>query len=269
MRNAVRWDEAVDDAVGVRRDRRLRRPPRGAGGHLLRRQERYGYLPERALRIVSDRMTIHWAQVFGAAGLGGFRLLPAEGHVITVCTCAACRFAGGDDAAGRARATSWASGRARRPPTARFTLETSAGGRPPAPWRRRCASTRWSTGRSTRPRRGTWSSERQRAAAADRMTVDAGATRASPRRSGSCRGGEQRLLADIGRVDPTSLATLSRARRLRRPGAARWRSSAPRASSPRSPTPACAAAVAVAARPPTSGAPPGPRPARARSWSPT
>ena len=31
----------------------------------------------------SDRMTIHWAQVFGAAGLGGFRLLPAEGHLIT------------------------------------------------------------------------------------------------------------------------------------------------------------------------------------------
>ena len=60
-------------------------------------QERYGYLPERALRIISDRMTIHWAQVFGAAGLGGFRLLPAEGHVITVCSCAACRFAGGDD----------------------------------------------------------------------------------------------------------------------------------------------------------------------------
>ena len=42
-------------------------------------------------------MTIHWAQVFGAAGLGGFRLLPAEGHVVTVCTCAACRYAGGDD----------------------------------------------------------------------------------------------------------------------------------------------------------------------------
>jgi NADH:ubiquinone oxidoreductase subunit E len=41
-------------------------------------------------------MTIHWAQVFGAAGLGGFRLLPAPGHVVAVCTCAACRFAGGD-----------------------------------------------------------------------------------------------------------------------------------------------------------------------------
>jgi NADH:ubiquinone oxidoreductase subunit E len=60
-------------------------------------QEHYGYLPERAMRIISDRMTIHWAQVFGAAGLGGFRLLPAEGHVITVCTCAACRFAGGQE----------------------------------------------------------------------------------------------------------------------------------------------------------------------------
>ena len=59
-------------------------------------EARYDYLPERALRLISDRMTIHWAQVFGAAGLGGFRLLPAEGHVITVCDCASCRFAGGD-----------------------------------------------------------------------------------------------------------------------------------------------------------------------------
>jgi NADH:ubiquinone oxidoreductase subunit E len=41
-------------------------------------------------------MSIHWAQVFGAAGLGGFRLLPIEGHVVTVCDCASCRFAGGD-----------------------------------------------------------------------------------------------------------------------------------------------------------------------------
>jgi NADH-quinone oxidoreductase subunit E len=42
-------------------------------------------------------MSIHWAQVFGAAGLGGFRLLPATGHVITVCDCASCRFSGGDE----------------------------------------------------------------------------------------------------------------------------------------------------------------------------
>ena len=52
-------------------------------------------------------MTIHWAQVFGAAELGGFRLLPAEGHLVTVCSCAACRFAGGDAAAGRARGGAW------------------------------------------------------------------------------------------------------------------------------------------------------------------
>ena len=58
-------------------------------------EDRYGYLPERALRRVSDRMSIHWAQVFGAAGLGGFRLLPATGHVVTICNCAACRFSGG------------------------------------------------------------------------------------------------------------------------------------------------------------------------------
>ena len=49
-------------------------------------QDRYGYLPERALRRISDRMSIHWAQVFGAAGLGGFRLLPASGHVAELAT---------------------------------------------------------------------------------------------------------------------------------------------------------------------------------------
>jgi len=59
-------------------------------------QEQFHYLPEPALRRISDRMTIHWAQVFGAAGLGGFRLLPTEGHLVTVCDCAACRLAGGD-----------------------------------------------------------------------------------------------------------------------------------------------------------------------------
>ena len=59
-------------------------------------EERYGYLPERALREMSERMSIHWAQIFGAAGLGGFRLLPVDGHLVTVCTCAACRFAGGE-----------------------------------------------------------------------------------------------------------------------------------------------------------------------------
>jgi NADH-quinone oxidoreductase subunit E len=96
MRNAVRWDEAIDagwlngviDGYGGR--------PEALVAIFSAVQERYAYLPERALRQVSDRMSIHWAQVFGAAGLGGFRLLPGEGHVVTVCTCAACRFAGGD-----------------------------------------------------------------------------------------------------------------------------------------------------------------------------
>jgi NADH-quinone oxidoreductase subunit E len=96
MRNVVRWDEAIDEAW-------VRGVVDGFGGRpesLVATfgavQDKYGYLPERALRVISDRMTIHWAQVFGAAGLGGFRLLPAEGHVVTVCSCAACRFAGGD-----------------------------------------------------------------------------------------------------------------------------------------------------------------------------
>lgn len=96
MRNPARWQEGVDnlfvdetiDAYGGR--------PEALVGVFNAIQARYDYLPEQALRRVSDRMTIHWAQVFGAAGLGGFRLLPAEGHVVTVCTCAACRFSGGD-----------------------------------------------------------------------------------------------------------------------------------------------------------------------------
>lgn len=95
MRNPARWDEAIDtawldeviDAFGGR--------PESLVAVFRAVQERYGYLPERALRRISDRLTIHWAQVFGAASLGGFRLLPAGGHVITVCDCAACRFGGG------------------------------------------------------------------------------------------------------------------------------------------------------------------------------
>jgi NADH:ubiquinone oxidoreductase subunit E len=96
MRNAGRWEEEIDGSW-------LRGVIEGFGGRaealvaiFSAVQERYGYLPERALRLISDTMTIHWAQVFGAAGLGGFRLLPAEGHLVTVCTCAACSFAGGE-----------------------------------------------------------------------------------------------------------------------------------------------------------------------------
>jgi NADH:ubiquinone oxidoreductase subunit E len=96
MRNPARWEEAVDTRFvdGVIDSFAAR--PEALVGIFNAIQARYSYLPEQALRRVSDRMTIHWAQVFGAAGLGGFRLLPAEGHLITVCTCAACRFAGGD-----------------------------------------------------------------------------------------------------------------------------------------------------------------------------
>ena len=96
MRNAARWEEAIDrawvngvvDGFGGR--------PESLVAIFSAVQERHGYLPEEALRAISDRMTIHWAQVFGAAGLGGFRLLPAEGHVITVCDCPACHFTGGE-----------------------------------------------------------------------------------------------------------------------------------------------------------------------------
>ena len=96
MRNPVRWDAEVDEAwlrdvvdgFGAR--------PEALVAIFTAVQERYGFLPERALRVISDQMVIHWAQVFGAASLGGFRLLPADGHVVTVCDCASCRFAGGD-----------------------------------------------------------------------------------------------------------------------------------------------------------------------------
>jgi NADH-quinone oxidoreductase subunit E len=124
MRNPARWDEAIDepwvrgviDGYGGR--------PESLVAIFTALQERYGYLPERALRVISDRMTIHWAQVFGAAGLGGFRLLPAEGHVITVCTCAACRFAGGD-ALLRTLSAEFGIGPGESTDDGAFTLETA------------------------------------------------------------------------------------------------------------------------------------------------
>jgi NADH:ubiquinone oxidoreductase subunit E len=124
MRNAARWDEAVDtafvdgviDGYGGR--------PEALVAIFGAVEARYGYLPERALRRISDRMTIHWAQVFGAAGLGGFRLLPVEGHLVTVCTCAACRFAGGGEILeGISRALGIAPGETTA--DGAFTLETS------------------------------------------------------------------------------------------------------------------------------------------------
>jgi NADH:ubiquinone oxidoreductase subunit E len=95
MRNPARWDEAIDtpwvtETVGAYGAR-----PESLVAIFRAVQDRYGYLPERALRVISDQLSIHWAQVFGAAGLGGFRLLPTSGHIVTVCDCASCRFAGG------------------------------------------------------------------------------------------------------------------------------------------------------------------------------
>jgi NADH-quinone oxidoreductase subunit E len=96
MRNPVRWNEPIDGAWLREVIDRFRARPEALVAIFTAVQERHGYLPERALRLISDAMTIHWAQVFGAASLGGFRLLPGEGHVVTVCGCSACRFAGGD-----------------------------------------------------------------------------------------------------------------------------------------------------------------------------
>ena len=95
MRNPARWSEEIDtpwvDEVIAGYGGR----PEALVAIFRAVEDRHGYLPERALRRISDQLTIHWAQVFGAAGLGGFRLLPTAGHVITVCDCAACRFSGG------------------------------------------------------------------------------------------------------------------------------------------------------------------------------
>ena len=95
MRNPARWDEAVDAAFVTETIAAYGGRPESLVAIFRAVEDRFGYLPERALRIISDELSIHWAQVFGAAGLGGFRLLPAEGHVVTVCDCASCRFAGG------------------------------------------------------------------------------------------------------------------------------------------------------------------------------
>ena len=95
MRNPARWDEAVDAAWVTETISGYGGRPESLVAIFRAVEDRFGYLPERALRIISDELSIHWAQVFGAAGLGGFRLLPVEGHVVTVCDCASCRFAGG------------------------------------------------------------------------------------------------------------------------------------------------------------------------------
>jgi NADH-quinone oxidoreductase subunit E len=95
MRNPARWDEAIDTPWVEETVAAFGGRPESLVAIFRAVQDRYGYLPERAMRLISDRMSIHWAQVFGAAGLGGFRLLPASGHIVTVCDCAACRFTGG------------------------------------------------------------------------------------------------------------------------------------------------------------------------------
>ncbi len=135
MRNPVRWDAEVDEAWLREVVDGFRGRPEALVAIFTAVQERYGFLPERALRVISDQMVIHWAQVFGAASLGGFRLLPADGHVVTVCECAACRFAGGDDLL-RTLRDELGIGPGEVTADGTFTLETStdvgAGARAPA-----------------------------------------------------------------------------------------------------------------------------------------
>lgn len=123
MRNPARWDEAIDTAFVDEVIAGFGGRPEALVAIFRAVSDRYGYLPERALRRISDRMTIHWAQVFGAASLGGFRLLPATGHVVTVCTCASCRFAGGDRVL-RALQAELGIGVGETTPDGSFTLET-------------------------------------------------------------------------------------------------------------------------------------------------
>jgi NADH-quinone oxidoreductase subunit E len=124
MRNAARWQGQVDEAWVAEVVNGFNARPESLVAIFTAVQERYGYLPEPALRHISSRMTIHWAQVFGAAGLGGFRLLPAEGHVVTVCTCPACHFSGGREVL-RAVTEELGIGPGQTTDDGRFSLETS------------------------------------------------------------------------------------------------------------------------------------------------
>ena len=124
MRNPARWDEEIDTEFVNQLVNGYAARPEALVAIFNAVQARYGYLPERALRLISDRTTIHWAQVFGAAGLGGFRLLPSEGHLVTVCDCAACRFSGGDAILAAMR-EELGIGPGESTADGRFTLETS------------------------------------------------------------------------------------------------------------------------------------------------
>jgi len=125
MRNPARWDEEIDTEFVNQLVNGYAARPEALVAIFNAVQARYGYLPERALRLISDRTTIHWAQVFGAAGLGGFRLLPSEGHLVTVCDCAACRFSGGDAILAALR-EELGIGPGESTADGRFTLETGS-----------------------------------------------------------------------------------------------------------------------------------------------
>ena len=171
-------------------------------------EDRYGYLPERALRRISDRMSIHWAQVFGAAGLGGFRLLPATGHVVTVCDCAACRFAGGPALLSAIEER------------ARYPCRRGDARRGVQPGARAATSEPAPIAPAVRDRHA-----RVRAADSRQRTAPASPSAAPPSSGGPpapqrqlmanaispqiriLAGGERRVLTDIGRVDPTSLGS--------------------------------------------------------------
>lgn len=60
-------------------------------------QESYGYLPEKALRIVAEKITVPLIEVFRAANFyKAFTLKPRGRHLITVCMGTACHVRGAE-----------------------------------------------------------------------------------------------------------------------------------------------------------------------------
>jgi NADH-quinone oxidoreductase E subunit len=61
-------------------------------------QDEYGFLPEKALNIVSERVKIPMAQIYGVATFySQFRLKPLGKYVISVCDGTACHVRGSTD----------------------------------------------------------------------------------------------------------------------------------------------------------------------------
>ena len=216
MRNAVRWDEAVDEpwVSGVVEGFGAR--PESLVAIFAAVQERYGYLPERALRIISDRMTHPLGAGLRRRRAGRLPAAPGRGprhHRLHLRRLPLRRWRRPAGRAARRAGHRSRRGDRRRP--------LHAGDEPGGGRRRHGTGAAHRHAGVRAIERGPGPAPGPGATAdggRDRMTVDAGGTGLSPQIRILPRG-EQRLLANVGRVDPNSLASLSRARRLCRPGA--------------------------------------------------